>query len=186
MIYGKEIVGEKTILRDLAPADCTDRYLNWLTDPDINRFLESRLTEQTIQSIRNFVIDIAGSKNNYMFAIIYKDTEEHIGNIKVGPIHPHYKNAYIGYLIGEQRYWGRGIATEAISLTAGFCFDHLGLHKVSAGLIEPNIASRRALEKAGFKPEGLFRQEVAVDGQYVNTMRYGLLHEDFEAQKAKK
>jgi len=183
MIYGKEIVGENIILRDLAPGDCTGKYLEWMTNKEINRFLESRLTMQTVDTIRNFVIDIAGSKNNYMFAVIYKNTGEHVGNIKVGPIHPHYKSAFVGYLIGEQRYWGKGIATEAIYLTTKFCFDVLGLHKVNAGLIEPNVASRRALEKVGFRQEGHFRQEVVIDGEYVDTMRYGMLKEEFEQKE---
>jgi RimJ/RimL family protein N-acetyltransferase len=117
-----------------------------------------------------------------MFAVIYKNTGEHVGNIKVGRYIPTTKRfcrlPYRGAAL-----LGKGIATEAIYLTTKFCFDVLGLHKVNAGLIEPNVASRRALEKVGFRQEGHFRQEVVIDGEYVDTMRYGMLKEEFEQKE---
>ncbi len=179
MVYEGVLEGEQINLRAIALEDCEGNYLSWLQDEDVNRYLESRLTEQTLESTRQFVQDMRDSADNWMFAIVLKETGEHVGNIKAGPVHPLYKNTFLGYIIGEKRYWGKGLATEAIRLAARFCFEKLHLHKVSAGVITPNAGSARALEKAGFKREAVFREEALIDGKFVDVYRYGLLREEF-------
>lgn len=175
MIYDGLLKGQKVNLRSLTVADCEGPYLKWLNDPEINRYLESRLSEQTPESTRRFVQHMRQSQDNYFFAIVLKEDGRHVGNIKIGPIHPHYKNAFVGYMIGDKSCWGQGLATEAIRLATRFCFDELCLHKVSAGVIAPNAGSIRALEKCGFRLEGTFRDEVLIDGKYEDTLRYGIL-----------
>lgn len=147
MIYGERIEGNRIYLRDINASDCADRYLSWMNEPTVNQYLESRHRVQTIDSLKQFVSGTISSNDNYMFAVIYKPTDEHVGNIKIGPIHPIYKNAFIGYLIGEEEYWGKGLATEAINLATKFCFERLMLNKVAAGVYATNIGSKRALEK---------------------------------------
>lgn len=180
MICYDLLEGNDIYLRDLTMADCEGNYLKWLNDSAINRYLESRLDHQTLESTQRYVLDMRESDHSYLFAIVLKGTNEHIGNIKVGPIHPHYKNAYIGYLIGEQRHWGKGFATEAIYLATKFCFAALNLHKVNAGVIAPNTGSIRALEKIGFTREATLREEVLLDGVYKDTYRYGILKREFK------
>ncbi len=180
MIFGKELVGETILLRDIKVEDCSQKYVDWLQDKDTNRFLESRLMPQNIDTVRQFVQNTLASAINYMFAIVDKNTGEHIGNIKVGPIHPIYKSAILGYLIGDKNYWGKGVATEAVKLATIFCFEELKLNKVSAGVIAPNIASARVLEKVGFVIEGRFRQEVVVDGEFTDSLKYSVLKKEFK------
>jgi ribosomal-protein-alanine N-acetyltransferase len=55
----------------------------------------------------------------------------------------------IGYWLSEQ-YWGRGIATEAVKLFAGYAFKNLELTGLNAEVSGINPASMRVLEKAGF------------------------------------
>jgi RimJ/RimL family protein N-acetyltransferase len=52
----------------------------------------------------------------------------------------------IGYWIGRV-YWGRGIATQALSKF----LDHVTVRPLSAHVAKHNLASRRVLEKCGFK-----------------------------------
>jgi len=51
----------------------------------------------------------------------------------------------------ENKFWNKGIATEAIKQIIKFGFSRLKLTKIWAGTIINNPASGRALEKAGFK-----------------------------------
>jgi len=183
MIYYDILEGKNIYLRDLTLSDCEGAYLDWLNNSEINRYLESRLDHQTLESTQRYVLDIRESPDNYLFAIILKESNKHIGNIKIGPVHPKYKNAFIGYMIGERSEWGKGYATEAIYLVTKFCFDILGLHKVNAGVIAPNTGSIRALEKTGFTREAALREEVLIDDVYKDTYRYGILKPEFEACK---
>jgi len=181
MIYDGTLKGSLITLRSITLSDCTDLYVSWLNDEAINVYLETRFEVHTVESIRSFVEGILKSDSSYMFAMIANDTNKHIGNIKLGPIHPHYLYADVGYLIGDKNYWGKGIATEAIKLVVDFAFNELNLRRVQAGVFEHNIASEKALTKAGFSLEGRMRKQLSVDPQqakWQDHLYYGILKED--------
>jgi ribosomal-protein-alanine N-acetyltransferase len=48
---GERLVGSNVYLRLLEMSDCGERYLTWLRDPEVNRFLETRFVEQTEATI---------------------------------------------------------------------------------------------------------------------------------------
>ena len=60
----------------------------------------------------------------------------------------------IGYWLGQDS-WGHGYATEAVQALLPYCFDALGLDRVTANVDVENTASRRVLEKAGFRGTGM-------------------------------
>ena len=96
------------------------------------------------------------------FAIIVD--ERCIGGIGLERQHDvHRLTAELGYWLGVD-YWGRGIATEAISAVAAWAFDALSLKRVFAQPYADNRASCRALEKAGFTLEGTLRHSAIKDG----------------------
>ena len=51
----------------------------------------------------------------------------------------------------------------------------MGLRRVYACVFEPNTASTRVLEKAGFRLEGIHRRAVWKDGELFDELMYGLL-----------
>lgn len=175
MKYSEIIQGKNLYLRDIELTDCNMKYVDWLNDTGINKYLESRLSVQSIESITHFVLNILESKDNYMFAIMHKMNEEHIGNVKIGSIHPVYNHADIGYIVGEKKYWGQGLASEAVYLAAKYSFCNLNLHKLNAGVIAPNIGSIRVLEKLGFKREACIRDDVLQNDKYFDVYYYGVL-----------
>ena len=142
--------------------DCNKKYLKWLNDLNVNQFLETRWKKQNIKSIKKFVSEINKSNYSYIFGIINKETNEHIGNIKIGDINVFHKNAEIGYFIGEKKNWGKGYSTEAIKLISNYCFKNLKLKYVKALVYENNIGSLKALKKNGYK----------VDGNFINKIVY--------------
>jgi len=181
MIYNESLKGNLITLRNITLSDCNDTYLSWLNDKSVNMYLENRFDTHTVDSISRFVEEILASESSYMFAIIANDTNKHIGNIKLGSIHPRYHHGDVGYLIGDKSYWGKGIATEAIKLVVDFAFNKLNLRRVQAGVFEDNIASEKALKKAGFALEGRFRKQISVSPpttQWQDHLYYGILKED--------
>ena len=85
----------------------------------------------------------------------------------------------LGYWIGCP-YWGRGYATEAARVCAGFAFDHFDLHKLAAVRDPANPASGKVLEKIGMSKEGDRRGHLKKNGVYLDTVEYGLLREKFK------
>lgn len=174
------LVGTAVSLRLVTLGDCTQEYVDWLADKEVNAYLETRWSEQNLESIRHFVQLMSASPVNYLFAIFQKSTQCHIGNIKVGPIDTNHGYADVSYFIGEKSCWGKGYATEAIRLAADFAFTRLSLHRLQAGLYAGNRGSARALEKAGFLAEGVFRQQLLnSQGKHEDHHWFGLLRSEW-------
>lgn len=173
-------MGGVVLLRQIELDDCTDTYVEWLNDPDVNRYLETRWNEQTLDSVIKFVNLQRENDYSILFAVIYIKNGKHIGNIKIGSINDHYKHADISYFIGDKTYWNKGVVTEAINLVSEFGFKDLKLHRMEAGVYADAIGSWRALEKNGFIREATFRDKVVSDGKYMDIYRYGLLNSEFK------
>lgn len=157
---GQILNGKKIFLRLVTLEDCKQEYLNWLNDPEVNRYLETRWHKQTLSSVQEFVLSMLEDPDNYLFAINHSVRNHHIGNIKLGPINHNHSYADISYFIGEKNEWGKGYASEAIHLVSEFGFNRLNLHRLQAGLYRGNIASASALVKAGFQQDGCFKKQL--------------------------
>lgn len=173
MVTDKILNGELIKLRQIEESDCTEAYVNWLKDEEVNKFLETKWCEQTLDSVLHFVKSQRESDNTFLFAIIDKKSNGHIGNIKIGPIDFHYLHGDISYFIGNKDHWHKGIATDAIRLISEFGTTELKLHKLEAGTYEDAVGSRKALERNGFIQEGILKDHVYCDGKYMNVLLFG-------------
>ena len=164
------------VLRKLSVNDVTIEYLGWLNDYEIVKYTESRHAVHTMESLKNFVIHV-NNESNYCFAIIDIQSGKHIGNIKIGNIHPMYKYADVGLIIGDKNFHGKGIATEALKLCVEFAFKQLKLHRLYAGIYDVNIGSIKAFEKAGFVREGCEKEKYLFEGKRIDSYIYGIVNE---------
>ncbi len=180
MITQNVLIGDLIYLRQIKISDCTEQYVRWLNDPEVNQYLETKWAEQNLETIKSFVESQRENEHSVLFAMVLKENDQHIGNIKIGPVHPHYLHADVSYFIGEKKQWHRGIATEAIRLTCEFGFRELKLHRIEAGAYACAEGSWKALEKCGFKKEGIFRKQILFDDKYVDVFRYGLLRDEWQ------
>ncbi|MEV6690262.1 GNAT family N-acetyltransferase [Micromonospora sp. NPDC051196] len=81
----------------------------------------------------------------------------------------------LGYSLFPQ-WRGRGYATRTVRLLARWGFEQVGLARVWAGTLPENLASRRVLERAGFRYEGLLRARLPGAGtSRGDSTVYGLL-----------
>ncbi len=92
--------------------------------------------------------------------------------------------AYVGYTI-TTRLHGRGIASRALIalLPTAFGADRLALAWVEGIAVVDNVASRRVMERAGFRQEGVLRGLMEIDGERVDHAVYGLLRTDWTATR---
>lgn len=177
--YFPFLQGKQIFLREVRISDVNENYYNWMNDKSINQFLETRYFPQSKSSIEEYVKSMNGKTNEIFLAICDIITNEHIGNIKLGPINQIHKFADISLLIGNKNFLGKGIATEAISLIVDYSFNVLYLHKLKAGCYEKNIASATAFEKNGFKREGLIKKLWYQNGEFQDQIILGLCKEDY-------
>ena len=85
--------------------------------------------------------------------------------------------AEVGYWLGE-RFWGRGLATEALRLATRYAFERFDFERLEAHVLAWNPASCRVLEKAGYTLEGRQRKGSLKDGELVDTWLYARLRAD--------
>jgi ribosomal-protein-alanine N-acetyltransferase len=86
----------------------------------------------------------------------------------------------LGYWMGGA-YAGKGYMTEAVGLVVPFAFNSLGLHRIHAAFLPDNIASRRVLEKNGFREEGYAEHYLQIDGRWADHVLFGLTRERFDS-----
>ena len=90
-----------------------------------------------------------------------------VGNIVMRSINRLMLIAEIGYNVAPEAR-GRGYATEALRLVTHKAFTESPLRKLIAYVHEDNAASRKVLEKVGYKAEGLLREHYLINGAPVN------------------
>jgi RimJ/RimL family protein N-acetyltransferase len=79
---------------------------------------------------------------------------------------------------GELGYWcgrphqGKGFVTEAAARMIAFGFDELGLHKIEIGCVTDNLASKRVIEKLGFRFVGERRDHHFKHGRWWSHLEY--------------
>ncbi len=170
------LVGVRIYLREVRPSDVSDTYYRWMNDPEITQYLESRFYPSSIEALQEYVRNFLGNKDNIFLAIVLKENHKHIGNIKMRPIDWFHRLADIGVMLGEKDSWGKGYASEAITLLAEHAFLTLHLHKLTAGCYKPNEGSLRAFEKAGFETEGVRKKHCFFNGKYVDAVLLGRIN----------
>jgi ribosomal-protein-alanine N-acetyltransferase len=63
-------------------------------------------------------------------------------------------------------------------MAVDYCFSVAGLHRIEAGIQPENAASRRVVEKLGFRDEGIRVREVHIDGDWRDHICYAITAED--------
>ena len=80
-------------------------------------------------------------------------------------------SAEVGYWLGEA-FWGRGIASEALSALSPWALGAFNLTRLYAHCFAHNVGSARVLEKSGYILEGRCRRAAIKDGQVLDQLQY--------------
>lgn len=175
--FEETISGGRLILRSLRAADVNEAYLSWMTDVPTMQYMESRFFSHTIESLREYVTQMANDRNILFLAIKTAADGKHIGNIKVSSIDWQHRFGDVGIVVGDKAARGKGYASEAIRMLCDYSRDILRFHKLTAGCYAPNVASRKAFEKAGFEVEGVRASQYRFEGRWTDALMMGrILH----------
>ena len=87
------------------------------------------------------------------------------------------RSGQIGYWV-DRRVAGHGIIPSAVALTVDHCFFSLGLHRIEVNIRPENAASLRVVHKLGFRPEGLRRRYLHIDGAWRDHATFAITPEE--------
>ena len=133
----------------------SQNWIRWLNDKDVTKYSDQRFIKHTLNSQKKY-IKILMENNTIFYKIFYKNEE--IGNIFLTRIDQNNKNCEVGYLIGEKKLWGKGIATYVVGIVIDYAFKRLKLKKIYSWCYENNIGSKKALMKNNFRIEGKIKK----------------------------
>ncbi|MFX1379484.1 MAG: GNAT family N-acetyltransferase [Promethearchaeota archaeon] len=154
-------------------------YVKWNNDPKVRKYARSIFPIRVEDAKKWFESSERGIPDYIGFVIWHKKDKKPIGTIGLGPVNWVDGWANLGALIGEPKYWNKNIVTEAAELVIEYAFNELNLFKLQACAAIENIGSWTVAEKLGFLFEGIGKNDMYVDGKYLDEKRYCLFREDW-------
>jgi ribosomal-protein-serine acetyltransferase len=113
----------------------------------------------------------------YSFAIVDLKDDTFLGSVGLNHVSATHNIANLGYWVRDM-WAGRGVATSATRLIAGFGLQELGLNRLEILIPVGNVASRRVAQKAGAKFEGALRKRLILAGKCHDATMYSLVAAD--------
>jgi RimJ/RimL family protein N-acetyltransferase len=172
--------GEHVYLRAVEPDDA-ERIHAWYAHADT-----ARLMGEFPRSLARRRIDAEtavreSGRDWYAFVICRIEDDEVIGRMDLFEIDKVNGSAGFGMAIGEHRWRGQGLGTDAVNAVLDFCFGQLRLERVWLVTDSVNERAQHVYRKAGLVEEGRLRRAFYQDGRYQDDVRMAILRADWEA-----
>jgi len=167
----KNIVLRKFRLEDVA------QKVEWINNPSNNTYLHYDLpleydkTEIWFNKVKdlNTRLDLVIEYNNVPVGLI--------GLLSIDSIN---KKAEYYICMGEHKFKGCGIATNASIQLFAYAFNDLQLNRIFLYTEKENIPAQKLFEKLGFVQEGLIKHDLIYNGRTVDRYIYRMLKEEFK------
>ena len=169
---------ERLTLRHLEASDVAEVF-SVFSDPVVMRYWDGR-PMTTLQDAMAYINDIHdGFRRRALFqwGIADRSSDVIVGTGTLIHVSIAHQRCELGFAL-QQRRWGRGLGTEAVTALVDFAFDSLGLHRIEADVDPRNDRSLRLLERLGFRREGYLRQRYYVNSERQDSVMLGLLRSD--------
>ena len=141
---------EKIYLRPLCLSDINKKYLFWVNDPSVTEYLEIGKQRLVHSDLVRYVED-SPKKGRHNYAIITKNSQQHIGNSSIYSIELDKSKFEIGYFIGEKKFWGGLYSSMVIFNLLKIGFIKMGLEKCIGDINEKHIKARMTAKFSGYK-----------------------------------
>lgn len=173
-----ELTTARFRLRRIVPADVGTVYRG-LSDPRvIAHYGVSYESLEATQRQMDWFEEIHATRTGVWWGVCEPGADDAlIGACGLNDIKAEHARGELGYWL-LPGYWGLGIATECVGAVLEHAFGALGLHRVGADVDANNHASRRLLERLGFRLEGIRRDYERKGGVHIDLMNYARLASD--------
>jgi aminoglycoside 6'-N-acetyltransferase len=169
-LKAKGLYENRLSLRPLTESDW-DILLKWNQDPEVLYYSEGeRVNPRSLEKVKS--IYRLTSQTAYCFIIELDSTPigecwlEKMNFEKVLKKYPNKDCRRIDLMIGEKKYWNRGIGTEVIRTLVEFGFEKDCADIIFGMVYSHNERSRHVFEKVGFQETDRFRQKAGSKAEY--------------------
>lgn len=169
------LADDVVVLRPCVEGD-VDQQLMAFTDPTFTTYSDwaphdqsearQRISDHEQARLRGEQIDFAIADLN--------DSRLLLGGASLNAVDLQNARASVGYWLSPTAR-GRGVASRAVRLVAGWAFETLELARLEITCGPDNRGSQRVAERCGFQREGLLRSHLAFKGGRRDTLMFSLL-----------
>jgi len=165
---------EQYILRPYTKADAVLMQV-WDVDPEVQSHMPEPVNvPQDIEKQYAYITECEVDPEGYYWAIETKEGTT-IGTVALTDMNAYHKIADLGIMIGDKKFWGKGVATEVVSTLVQYAFQNLCLERVSAEVEIGNIPMQKVFEAVGFLRDGEFKSARVKNGARITVLHFGIV-----------
>jgi RimJ/RimL family protein N-acetyltransferase len=154
------------------PQDCLSLAAEWLSRPEINRWLTADWRERDVTDAL-VAMAVRNHRRNRLF-LVRHDTQA-CGLVGLAELEVVDRTAMVWYLLGDARLSGKGVSSEAVRQLTKWATRNLGLASMYAWVMEDNVASMRVLQRAGFREAGRVRLAATSGERLVDRVYFDII-----------
>lgn len=174
------LAGEHAVLRPFVDGDLS-AMVEAIADPEVGRLTGSVNSSTAVPGdafdegrLREWYSSRNEQPDRLDLAVVDRETGACVGEAVLNEWEPENSSCNFRILIGP-RGRDRGLGTEATRLLLAHAFETIGLHRVSLEVYAFNPRAQRAYEKVGFVPEGVRRDALRFDDEWVDSVLMSVL-----------
>lgn len=177
--------GKRISLTGLTPdhLQANGPYYGWLNDLSLDLYTERSYFPNSAQRMNTYFDAATSNTKLVLLGIFDNATERHIGNITLQELDFINRRAFLGYLIGDKEFTGKGIATEACLMMMYYGFNKLNFERIWTTIAAEHAASLKVGERAGLKAEGKLREHQMRNGKRFDLMIVGALRSEWMIER---
>lgn len=188
--YKPVIEGEKVILRPFQSTDW-EQMVEILNDANLKKLTGSVSNDEEANT--PFTIDEIEKMKEWYYtrneqidrldlAIVEKHSMQVIGEVVFNEYDEDAGNVNFRILIGKNGR-NKGLGTQAVKLFIDYGLKVLGIHRIELEVYRFNERAERVYQKAGFRFEGMKRENFIYNNNYIDTKIYAILQSDYIANE---
>jgi RimJ/RimL family protein N-acetyltransferase len=169
------LTGERVVLRPFRDGDADALMQAILNDPEADRLTGTHATF-TEEQVRAYAATRNEQTDRLDLAIEHEG--RCVGEAVLNEWDPDNRSCNFRIMLTADGR-DRGLGTEATRLIVGYGFEKLGLHRIELEVYAFNPRARRVYEKVGFVAEGVRRDALLWDGEWVDSTIMSVLSTDW-------
>ena len=138
----------KYLVRTVTVEDTTDRWGQWMADPEASHMLNAPAKRMTKRMVASY-IESFDQRTHLLLAILEKSSDKLLGFLRIDVDYPH-SRFLVSMLIGEPEYRNKGVTNDITPPFRDYFFETLGLKTMLATALSHNRPIIHYLLKTGW------------------------------------
>jgi len=179
------IVTDEMILRKIIPQDI-DPLFEIYNNENLFKYSPNmqKKNRATVENmIGHFERDFHKGKEIFLGICTSDNPDSIVGVAEIFDYDKDVNMVTIGYRLND-RFWGKGFATQAVKALIGYLFTEIGINRIQAFVMPENEKSLNVLRRNGFVEEGVIRQGYIWKGKgTVDLTLFSMLKAEYDRKK---